>query len=375
MQRIDDASAEADKFGTGKDGFTEGVPNVTEATIIRGAWLDGIQEEIANVIEGSGAALNGGSYTQLRTALSAIVQGTAYAPTLIRAPDSSGLTASGGNSAAGTNVNGSTGTFQGGTSTGSGYSKAILRAATAGASGTTVRAVEDYLTADGSTGQVTAQKPVALGSTLGVTGAATLSSTLGVADTINATKGSGTGLAVTANATVGGTLVATGSATASSHLIPSATRTIRVLPMGLLQDNTVPTTSYFSCTRGTSRLLSTGAGQLHELAVVLPLPQSGTMTAVRVRTRFDVSGGGSATITVYKRSMSTSTVADATVVATMTPSTGASDATQTLSFSETLDPASTYFVYIANATNSGNAEIGMIECDVTTTELSPVFNA
>lgn len=66
MHRIDSATAEADKFGAGKDGFTEGTPGVTPATETTDDWFDGVQEEICNVIEGNGGTLVKGTRTQLR---------------------------------------------------------------------------------------------------------------------------------------------------------------------------------------------------------------------------------------------------------------------------------------------------------------------
>lgn len=69
MHRIDTTFVEADKFGTGKDGFTEGSPGVTPATEVSDDWLDGVQEELCNTIEDAGITLVKGTRNQLSTAL------------------------------------------------------------------------------------------------------------------------------------------------------------------------------------------------------------------------------------------------------------------------------------------------------------------
>lgn len=73
MHRIDHATREIDDHGPGKDGFTEGSPGVTPATVVTADILDAFQEEIANVIEGapSSAALVKADNTQLATAIEA----------------------------------------------------------------------------------------------------------------------------------------------------------------------------------------------------------------------------------------------------------------------------------------------------------------
>ena len=55
MDRIDHASAYADLFGSGKDGFTDGDPvNGVEATVATDDFLNGLQEEVLGIIEGAG---------------------------------------------------------------------------------------------------------------------------------------------------------------------------------------------------------------------------------------------------------------------------------------------------------------------------------
>lgn len=69
MKRIDfddGIGAVEDKHGAGKDGFTNGTPeDPSTGTIPQDYWFDHVQEEIANVIEGAGIALNDGLYDQL----------------------------------------------------------------------------------------------------------------------------------------------------------------------------------------------------------------------------------------------------------------------------------------------------------------------
>lgn len=69
MHRIDSPTAEADKFGSGKDGFTDGSPGVTAATHLTNDWFDGVQEEIVSPIENVGMSLVKGQRDQLLEAL------------------------------------------------------------------------------------------------------------------------------------------------------------------------------------------------------------------------------------------------------------------------------------------------------------------
>ncbi|MGD8501267.1 MAG: hypothetical protein PVJ86_11500 [Phycisphaerales bacterium] len=102
MHRIDSPNREQDKFGAGKDGFTEGVPGVTPATEVTDDWLDGVQEELCNLIEGNGGTLSKGTRTQVRDILRNMV-GTGAGP---------GLKGTGG-SAGGTGVHGVGGSTDG----------------------------------------------------------------------------------------------------------------------------------------------------------------------------------------------------------------------------------------------------------------------
>ena len=77
MHRIDTSTAQKDKFGAGKDGFTSGNPQTgVPATEVSAEILDAIQEEIAAVIEDSdsGATLDKSKNNQLVTAIKAIIR-------------------------------------------------------------------------------------------------------------------------------------------------------------------------------------------------------------------------------------------------------------------------------------------------------------
>lgn len=70
MDRINHASAEADKFGAGKDGFTDGVPtDPSSGTVVNEDFLDGVQEELVGLIEAAGLTPTNASYAQLLIAL------------------------------------------------------------------------------------------------------------------------------------------------------------------------------------------------------------------------------------------------------------------------------------------------------------------
>ncbi|MGF7164844.1 hypothetical protein FHW04_001169 [Pantoea sp. AN62] len=70
MHRIDTSTAQKDKFGAGKNGFTGGNPQTGElATALDADYFDDLQEEICNVIEGAGVNLAKGTRNQLLSAL------------------------------------------------------------------------------------------------------------------------------------------------------------------------------------------------------------------------------------------------------------------------------------------------------------------
>lgn len=74
MQRIDTATAQKDKFGPGKNGFTDGNPQTgTPATDLDSEFFDSIQEEICGVIESTGVELDAAKRNQLLTAINSII--------------------------------------------------------------------------------------------------------------------------------------------------------------------------------------------------------------------------------------------------------------------------------------------------------------
>ncbi|EFB1308661.1 MULTISPECIES: phage tail protein [Escherichia] len=74
MHRIDTKTAQKDKFGPGKNGFTRGNPQTgTPATDLDDDYFDMLQEELCSVVEASGASLEKARHDQLLTALRALL--------------------------------------------------------------------------------------------------------------------------------------------------------------------------------------------------------------------------------------------------------------------------------------------------------------
>ena len=74
MHRIDTKTAQKDKFGAGKNGFTRGNPQTgTPATDLDDDYFDMLQEELCSVVAASGASLVKGRHDQLLTALRALL--------------------------------------------------------------------------------------------------------------------------------------------------------------------------------------------------------------------------------------------------------------------------------------------------------------
>ncbi|HEB1595601.1 TPA: hypothetical protein RY441_000019 [Escherichia albertii] len=74
MHRIDTKTAQKDKFGAGKNGFTRGNPQTgTPATDLDDDYFDMLQEELCSVVEASGASLEKARHDQLLTALCALL--------------------------------------------------------------------------------------------------------------------------------------------------------------------------------------------------------------------------------------------------------------------------------------------------------------
>lgn len=79
MHRIDTPTAQKDKFGAGKNGFTRGNPQTgTPATDLDDDYFDAIQEELAGIVEASGAALDKSKRNQVLTALKALLLSRAH---------------------------------------------------------------------------------------------------------------------------------------------------------------------------------------------------------------------------------------------------------------------------------------------------------
>ncbi|EEY9294097.1 integrase [Escherichia coli] len=74
MHRIDTKTAQKDKFGAGKNGFTRGNPQTgTPATDLDDDYFDMLQEELCSVVEASGASLEKARHDQLLTAFRALL--------------------------------------------------------------------------------------------------------------------------------------------------------------------------------------------------------------------------------------------------------------------------------------------------------------
>lgn len=74
MHRIDTSTAQVDKFGAGKNGFTGGNPQTGELpTALDADYFDTLQEELAGVIEAAGITLNKANNSQLLAAIKALV--------------------------------------------------------------------------------------------------------------------------------------------------------------------------------------------------------------------------------------------------------------------------------------------------------------
>lgn len=79
MERITHSTRLVDANGSGRDGYTEGTPGVTPASVVTASALNSIQEEIARAIEMHGITLDGGDMEQLGALLAAKVAGAASA--------------------------------------------------------------------------------------------------------------------------------------------------------------------------------------------------------------------------------------------------------------------------------------------------------
>jgi len=74
MHRIDTSTAQVDKFGKGKNGFTGGNPQTgLLPTALDADYFDTLQEELAGVIESAGLTLNKNTNSQLTAAIKTLV--------------------------------------------------------------------------------------------------------------------------------------------------------------------------------------------------------------------------------------------------------------------------------------------------------------
>ncbi|ELD3428687.1 DUF2505 domain-containing protein [Enterobacter hormaechei] len=70
MHRIDTSTAQKDKFGAGKNGFTDGNPQTgTQSTALNASFFDTVQEEVCAVIEDEGITLDSENNGQLLEAI------------------------------------------------------------------------------------------------------------------------------------------------------------------------------------------------------------------------------------------------------------------------------------------------------------------
>jgi hypothetical protein len=81
MKRIDTTTKATDLFGAGKHGFRDGDPLTgTPATQLNAAIFNHLQEEVARVIEGAGAALDSNNYAQMLAAIQTLIAGAVGTP-------------------------------------------------------------------------------------------------------------------------------------------------------------------------------------------------------------------------------------------------------------------------------------------------------
>ncbi|HBL4218922.1 TPA: tail fiber protein [Salmonella enterica subsp. enterica serovar Derby] len=74
MHRIDTPTAQKDKFGQGKNGFTNGDSATgRRATDLNSDMWDAVQEEVCTVIEAAGIPLSKGEHTQLHAAIDRLI--------------------------------------------------------------------------------------------------------------------------------------------------------------------------------------------------------------------------------------------------------------------------------------------------------------
>lgn len=147
MHRIDTSTAQKDKFGAGKNGFTGGNPQTGELpTALDQDFFDSIQEEISAPIEAAGLTLKKASKNQLLQAIRAlmlaanrqarfVVSGTFTVPDGVTTLYLSGCGAGGGGGGSGGAVNN---TSFGGGGGGGGAGQSAIRQAVSVTPGQTI---------------------------------------------------------------------------------------------------------------------------------------------------------------------------------------------------------------------------------------------
>ncbi|MDA5499821.1 phage tail protein, partial [Yersinia aleksiciae] len=74
MHRIDTPSAQIDKFGAGKNGFTRGNPQTgVPATALDDDYFDSVQEELAGIVEAAGFILDKSNRAQVLEAIQQLI--------------------------------------------------------------------------------------------------------------------------------------------------------------------------------------------------------------------------------------------------------------------------------------------------------------
>ncbi|UJT80215.1 hypothetical protein CFHODIGL_00023 [Edwardsiella phage EPP-1] len=85
MHRIDTPTAQKDKFGAGKNGFTRGNPQTgTPATELDDDYFDSLQEELSNVIELAGFNLNKNKNNQLVESINALIAKYSWSKNIVK---------------------------------------------------------------------------------------------------------------------------------------------------------------------------------------------------------------------------------------------------------------------------------------------------
>ncbi|WP_172676788.1 tail fiber protein, partial [Yersinia enterocolitica] len=70
MHRIDTPTAQVDKFGAGKNGFTRGNPQTgVPATALDDDYFDAVQEELAGIVDAAGISLDKSNRAQVLEAI------------------------------------------------------------------------------------------------------------------------------------------------------------------------------------------------------------------------------------------------------------------------------------------------------------------